>query len=287
MNYSSKCWYWELSDSPVIRTPYFHCRGHRFDPWSGNQEPMNCVAWPKKEKKRRGGVVVSFFHFTECSSLSTSSSILDMLSLFGFQHSDTCAGLSHCDWIGVFLVKSAVEYPVFIFLLNTSLIQLLNFLSCLLWFLFIECCEFFLYSGYKPFIRSVQFNLIIQSCLTLCDSMDCSPPGFPVHHQLLELAQTHVRWVGDAIQPSHPLSSPSPSALNLSGHQSLFQWVNCLHEEVKVLEFQLQHQSFQCIVRTDFLYDGLVGSPCCPGDSQESSPTPQFKSIKSLSGIDL
>ena len=63
MNYSSKCWYWELSDSPVIRTPYFHCRGHRFDPWSGNQEPMNCVAWPKKEKKRRGGSSVIFsFH---------------------------------------------------------------------------------------------------------------------------------------------------------------------------------------------------------------------------------
>ena len=74
--------------------------------------------------------------------------------------------------------------------------------------------------------------------------MDCSTPGFPVHHQLLELTQTHVHWVGDSIQPSHPpLSSPSPSAFYLS--QSLFQWVSSLHQVARVLEFQLQHQSFQ------------------------------------------
>ena len=85
--------------------------------------------------------------------------------------------------------------------------------------------------------------------------------------------QTHVHWVGDAIQPSHPLSSPSPSAFNLSQHQGLFKWVSSLHQAAKVLEFQLQHQSFQWIFRTDFLLDGLVGSPCSPRDSQESSPT--------------
>ena len=79
---------------------------------------------------------------------------------------------------------------------------------------------------------------------------DCSTPGFPVHHQLPELAQTHVHWVSDAIQPSHPLSSPSPSAFNLSQHQGLFQWVSSLHQVAKVLEFQLQLQSFQS--RTDF-----------------------------------
>ena len=83
------------------------------------------------------------------------------------------------------------------------------------------------------------------------------------------------------IQPSHPLSSPSPPALNLSQHQGLFQWVSSLHRVTKVLEFQLQHQSFQWTFRTDFLQDGLVGSPCSPRDSQESSPTPQFKSINS------
>ena len=100
---------------------------------------------------------------------------------------------------------------------------------------------------------SIQFSLVTQSCLTLCNPMDCSSPGFPVHHQLLELTQTHVHWVSDAIQPSHPLSSPSPPAFNLSQHQSLFQWVCSSHEVAKVLELQLWHQSFQWIFRTDFL----------------------------------
>ena len=109
----------------------------------------------------------------------------------------------------------------------------------------------------------------------------------PVHHKLLESTQTHVHWVGDAIQPSHPLSSPSP-ALNLSQHQGLFQWVSSSHQVAKVLEFHLQHQSFQWIPRTDLFEDGLVGSPCSPRDSQESSPTPQFKSINSsVLGMDL
>ena len=84
-----------------------------------------------------------------------------------------------------------------------------------------------------------------QSCPTLCDPMNRSMPGLPVHHQLLEFTQTHVHWVGDAIQPSHPLSSPSP-ALNLSQHQGLFKWVSSSHQVAKVLEFQLQHQSFCC-----------------------------------------
>ena len=77
-------------------------------------------------------------------------------------------------------------------------------------------------------------------------------PGFPVHHQLPELAHIHVHWVGDAIQPLHPLSSPSPPAFNLSQHQGLFKWVSSLHQVAKVLELQLQHQSFQWIFRTDF-----------------------------------
>ena len=107
--------------------------------------------------------------------------------------------------------------------------------------------------------------------------MDCSTLGFPVHHQFPELVQTHVHWVSDAIQPSHPLLSPSLPAPNPSQHQGLFQWVNSLHEVAKVLEFQLQHQSFQRIFRIAFLQDGLVWSYCSPRDSQESSPTPQFK----------
>ena len=98
----------------------------------------------------------------------------------------------------------------------------------------------------------VQFSSVTQSCPTLCDLMDCSMPGFPIHHQLPELAQTHVHRVGDAIQPSHPLSSPSPT-FNLSQHQGLFKWVSSSHQVAKVLEFQLQHQSFQWIFRTDII----------------------------------
>ena len=104
-----------------------------------------------------------------------------------------------------------------------------------------------------------QFSSVTQSCLTHCDPMDCSTPGLPVHHQLPEFTQTHVHWVGDAIQPSHPLSFPSP-AFNLSQHQGLFQGVGSSYQVAKVLELQLQHQSFQRIFRTDFLWDGLVGS---------------------------
>ena len=84
-----------------------------------------------------------------------------------------------------------------------------------------------------------QLNSVARSCPTLCDPMNRSMPGLPVHHQLPEFTQTHVHRVGDAIQPSHPLSSPSPPALNPSQHQSLFQWVNSSHEVAKVLEFQL------------------------------------------------
>ena len=91
------------------------------------------------------------------------------------------------------------------------------------------------------------------SRVQLCDYMNHSMPDFPVHHQLPEFTQTHAHWVSDAIQPSHPLSSPPPLALNLSQHQGLFQWVNFSHEVAKVLEFQLQHQSFQWTPRTDLL----------------------------------
>ena len=98
-----------------------------------------------------------------------------------------------------------------------------------------------------------QFSSVAQLCLTLCESMDCRMTGLSVHYQLLEFTQTHVHWVGDAIQPSHPLSSPSPPTFNLSQHQGLFQWVNSSHQVAEVLEFQLQHQSFQWIFRTDFL----------------------------------
>ena len=111
-----------------------------------------------------------------------------------------------------------------------------------------------LYNRYNIYNLSlVQFSSVAQSCPTLCDPMNCSMPGLPVHHQLLESTQTHVHQVSDAIQPSHPLSSPSPPVLNPSQHLGLFQWVSCSHEVAKVLEFQLQHQSFQWTPRTDLL----------------------------------
>ena len=87
--------------------------------------------------------------------------------------------------------------------------------------------------------KSVQFSSVAQSCLTLCDPMNRSTPGLPVHHHLPEFTQTRVHRVSDAIQPSHPLSSPSPPAPNPSQHQTLFQWVNSSQKVAKVLEFQL------------------------------------------------
>ena len=98
-----------------------------------------------------------------------------------------------------------------------------------------------------------QFSSVAQSCLTLWDSMNHSTPGLHVHHQLPEFTETHVHQVSDAIQPSHPLSFPSPPAPNPSQHQGLFQWINSSHEVAKVLEFQPQHQSFQWTPRTGLL----------------------------------
>ena len=95
--------------------------------------------------------------------------------------------------------------------------------------------------------------LVAQSCLTLCDPMDCSSPGLLVPHHLPKLAQIHVHCISDATQPSHPLLPSLPSALNLSQHQGLFQWVSCLHQMTKILQLQLQHQPFQWVFRVDFL----------------------------------
>ena len=108
------------------------------------------------------------------------------------------------------------------------------------------------FSRQEHWRRFLQFTSVAQSCLTLCNPMNRSTSGLPVHHQLPEFTQINVHWVGDAIKPSHSLSSPSP-ALNLSQHQGLFKWVSSLHQVAKVLELQLQHQSFQWTPRTDLL----------------------------------
>ena len=102
-------------------------------------------------------------------------------------------------------------------------------------------------------VLHIRFSSVAQSCPTLGDPMDCSTPGLHIHHQLLEFTQTHVHWIGGAIQPSHPLSCPFPPAFNLSQHQGLFQGVSSSHQVAKALEFQLQQQSFQQIFRTDLL----------------------------------
>ena len=120
---------------------------------------------------------------------------------------------------------------------------------------------------------------VTKSCLTLCDPMDCSMPSLPVSHHHQKFAQVHVHCISDAVQPSHPLTT---SVLNLSQHQGLFQWVSCSHQVAKILEFQLQHQSFQWIFRVDLLQDWQVCSLCCPRGSQESFPIQQFKGINSL-----
>ena len=125
--------------------------------------------------------------------------------------------------------------------LDEMTFQLVDLVDCLLLY------------GWELFNLFQSISSVTQLCPTLCNPMDCSSPGFPIHHQLPELAHTHVHRVGDAIQPPHPLLSPSPPAFNLSQHQGLFQWISSSHQVAKVLEFQLQYQSFQCIFRTYFL----------------------------------
>ena len=114
----------------------------------------------------------------------------------------------------------------------------------------------------------IQFSSAAQSCLTLCDPKNCSTPGLPVHQQLPKFTQTHVHRVSDAIQPSHPLSSPSPPAPYPSQHQSLFQWVNSSHEVAKVLEFQVQHHSLQRNPRANL----LRANRRCKGESSNRFP---------------
>ena len=119
---------------------------------------------------------------------------------------------------------------------------------------------------------SVQFSRSVMSDSLWPHGLQHTRPPCP--SQLLEFSQTHVHWVGDAIQTSHPLLSPSSPTLNPSQHQGLFKWVSSSNRMAKVLEFQLHRQSFQWTLNMDLLQHGLVGSPCSPRDSQESSLTP-------------
>ena len=131
------------------------------------------------------------------------------------------------------------------------------------------------------YCKSVQFSSVTQSCPTLCDLINCSMPGLPVHHQLMESTQTHVHWVSDAIQTSHPLSSPSPPAFNLSQHQGLFLWVSFFVSGGQSIGVSASTSVLPMNTQDWSPLRWLVGSPCSPWHSQESSPTPQFKSINS------
>ena len=158
--------------------------------------------------------------------------------------------LSFCYFFsGCFCSSSLLFYSFMLFLVAWK------FSLCYVRVLFPLCCIFFSFvitTGFI-YINIYQFSSVTQLCLTLWSSMGCSTPGLPAHHQLLEPAQTHVCWVYDDMQPSYPLSSPSPPAFNFSQHQGLFQWVSSSHQVVRVLELQLQHQSFQWIFKSDFL----------------------------------
>ena len=149
-------------------------------------------------------------------------------------------------FLELFYIRDGVRRKVFIFHHRFLDSKLWQFMALKMNFL--PKTENYAKGSLEP--SSVQ--LLIRVCF--CNPMDCSTPGLPVHYQLLEFTQTYGHWLGDAIQPFHPLSSPSLPAFNLSQHQGLFQWVCSSHQQVaKVLEFQLQHQSFQWIFRTDFL----------------------------------
>ena len=218
--------------------------------------------------RRRGQVVVWGTNYYNCLKIS-SCIVVDVVQSLSLSSSLQPHGLQ----LGRLLSQCLLK------LKSTESVMLSNHL--------ILCCLFLLLSSIFPNNRvffkesalCIGWSKYWSFSFSISPSNEYSEPiSFP------ERTQTHVHWVGDAIQPSNPLSSPSPS-FNLSQHRFFFffsQWVISSYQVAKVLGFQLQHQSFQWVLRTDFLQDGLVGSPCWPKDSQESSPKPQFKSINSL-----
>ena len=228
--------------------------------------PRGANNWKAKAGGRWGAYLILGFQYVEIIILLY---LYVRLVFSPQQYLQTCQGLN----------PGLLHYRQILYCLShqgsPNMSELLP-INCTFWKLVIcHICPWkFLQLTFTEHLSSVQFSSVTQSCPTLCDPMNSSTPGIPVHYQLLEFTQTHAHRVGDAIQPSHPLSSPSPPAPNPSQHQDLFQWVYSLHEVAKVLEFQLQHQSFQWTPRTDLLQDGLVGSLCSPRDSQESFPTP-------------
>ena len=167
------------------------------------------------------------------------------------------------DWCPWLPINSVMSSLLCLHTLHSEPLHLLpRMLSSQIYSNFMPACSYsYTYTHTLIFLFIICFPLVCKlsvqfshsAFLTLCDPMDRSTPGLPVHLQLPVSTQTHVHWVGDAIQPSHPLLSTSPSNINLSQHQDIFQWVSSSHQVAKVLEFKLQHQSFQWTPRTDLL----------------------------------
>ena len=182
--------------------------------------------------KQTGSVSHMVIYMFQCFSLK--SSIPHLLP----QSSKVCSlylCLFCCLGYRVIITLSKFHIYALIYCISVFLSDLLHSCiigSCFIHFIRTDSNEFFL-------ISSVQFISVAQSCPTLCNPMDCSMPGFPVHHQLPEFIQIHVHWVSDAIEPSHPLLSPSPPAFNHAQHQGLSKWVSSSHQVAKELEFQL------------------------------------------------
>ena len=182
---------------------------------------------------------------------------ISFLLTLGFIYSPISSSLRYkVRLLEIFLASCSRDLSLWtleLLLLHPTNFGILPFLFVSRYF-FLFCFQLFLwptdYIGICCLI--FQFSSVTQSGPPLWNPMDCSTPGFPVHHQLPELTLTHVHWVSDAIQPSHPLS-PSPPVFNLSQHQGLSQWVRSSHQVAKVLQFQLQHKSLKWIFRTDFL----------------------------------
>ena len=168
------------------------------------------------------------------------SRVLEAVQFFRrWSHHPSFGRLVVVAWLPAFLeLSNNRQLSVFLIIIQTFIYSVLSMMI-----LFFLCL--YRHSSVDAWMLSIkaavrdQFSSVAQSCPTLWDPMNRSTPGLPVHHQLPEFTQTHIHRVSDAIQPSHPLSSPSPPAPNPSQHQNLFQWVNSSHEVVKVLEFQL------------------------------------------------
>ena len=216
-------------------------------PTSAKGKCFSCSHFSGKEGKAQKGQ-------GDCSGSKSASLCLPVNSLkwafFSGRNYSSVLLFNHLSCVWLFSIPMTIAHQALLsFTTSLSLLRLMSIESIMPSNHLILSCPLLLLPSIFP---STQFSSVAQSCPTLCNPMDCSMPCFPVHHQLPELPQTNVHRVSDAIQASHPLLFPSP-ACNLSQHQGLFQWVSSSHQVAKVLEFQLQHQSFQWIFMVDFL----------------------------------